>query len=155
MELKLEKAALFVLHLYSSAPFIHNCKARRKFGTFFFYSSPQLGMFFLVVYLLSRTARFVPLQKIRSDRSRNLSSVSIHSSTVLLQQCPIEHNLSIIAFSHSPPAPGFLLPSVTRGSAEMLAATHSVDSHRAPEQTSGHIYHLTVCQDDYWIKITI
>lgn len=30
-----------------------------------------------------------------------------------------------------------------------------MDTHGALEQKSEHIYHLTVCQDDYWIKITI
>lgn len=40
-------------------------------------------------------------------------------------------------------------------SRDVISVLHTADTHRAPEQMSGHIYHLTVCQDDYWIKITI
>lgn len=114
-----------------------------------------------VVHLLIWTACFAWLLKINIDWSRNLLPVSVRSLTLLLQQCPIEHNLSVIAFFFFFFFILFwigaffycqLLPGLSR---DVIAVLHTADSHGAPEQTGGHIYHLTVCQDDYWIKITI
>lgn len=121
------------------------------------FSKPSSVTLEQVVHLLSWTACFAWLLKINIDWSRKLLPVSVHCWTVLLQQCPIEHNLSVIAFFHSLLVLSFfsycqVLPGLSR---DVIAALHTVDSHGALEQTSGHIYHLTVCQGDYWIKITI
>lgn len=56
-----------------------------------------------VVHLLSRTACVVRLLKRNIHGCRNLLPVSVRSQTVLLPRCPIEHNLSIIAFFSLPP----------------------------------------------------
>lgn len=96
-----------------------------------------------VVHLLSWTACFAWLLKINIDWSRNLLPVSVRSRAVLLQQCPIEHNLSIIAFP--PPAFAlffgselFLLPSVLRAQQRCyICAAHCGQSWspRAKERT--------------------
>lgn len=70
-----------------------------------------------VVHLLIWTACFAGLLKINIDWSRNLLPVSVRSLTLLLQQCPIEHNLSVIAFFFFHPLLNrsfFLLPIATR-----------------------------------------
>ena len=97
---------------------------------------------------------FAWLLKINIDWSRNLSPLSVHSQTALLQQWPIEHNLSIIAFFvHSLLTLSFF--SVTRPRQRCYSCFALRTVVEPPQQTRGHIYHLTVCQDDYWIKITI
>lgn len=91
----------------------------------------------VVHLLIAEQLVFVRLLKINTDWSRNLLPVSVHSWTVLLQRCPIEHNLSVIAFFFffsfsSVSEPFFLLPGATGAQQRCYSCAARCGQSRSP-----------------------
>ena len=99
-----------------------------------------------VVHLLSRTACFAWLLKINIDWSRNLLPVSVHSLTVLSQQCPIEHNFFCNCFfSFCPGSELFLSPGATRAQQRCYSCNCTLRTVVEPRSKRADIYITWLC----------